>query len=73
MLTNPGAKYVFTAGLAGDFIGYIIPAFNYVLDMQNPYLNDAPGDHYEETNSLGPLVEEQIQHPMMDLAAPPTP
>jgi hypothetical protein len=73
MLENPGAKYVFTAGLAEDFIGYIIPAFNYVLDTQNPYLDDAPGDHYEETNSLGPLVEEQIQKPMMDLAAPPTP
>jgi hypothetical protein len=73
MLTNPGAKYVFTAGLAEDFIGYIVPAFNYVLDMQNPYISDAAGDHYEETNSLGPLVEEQIQHPMMDLAKPPTP
>lgn len=73
MLTNPGVKYVFSAGLAEDFIGYIVPAFNYVLDAQNPYLAEASGEHYEETNSIGPLVEQQIQHPMMELAQPPAP
>lgn len=73
MLSNPGVKYAFTAGLAEDFIGYIVPAYNYVLDAQNPYLAEPQGDHYEETNSIGPLVEEQIQHPMMDLAKPPAP
>jgi hypothetical protein len=72
MLTNPGAKYAFTIGLAEDFLGYIVPAFNYVLDEQNPYLADAPGDHYEETNSIGPLVEKEVQHPMLELAKPPS-
>jgi hypothetical protein len=71
MLSNPNVKYVFCAGLAEDFIGYIVPAFNYVLDEQNPYFAEAAGDHYEETNSVGPKVEEQILHPMLDLAKPP--
>lgn len=73
MLTNPGVKYTFMAGLAEDFIGYIVPAYNYVLDANNPYLAEPAGDHYEETNSIGPLVEEQIHHPMLVLAAPPAP
>ncbi|HLM72200.1 MAG TPA: hypothetical protein VK459_05905, partial [Polyangiaceae bacterium] len=71
MLSNPNVKYAFCAGLAEDFIGYILPAFNYVLDAQNPYFVEAEGDHYEETNSVGPKVEEQVHHPMLDLAKPP--
>lgn len=71
MLSNPGVKYVFSAGLAEDFVGYIVPSFNYVLDAQNPYFAEAAGDHYEETNSVGPKVEEQILHPMLELAKPP--
>ena len=50
-----------------------VPAFNYVLDEQNPYLVDAPCDHYEETNSIGPLVKQEVQHPMLELAKPPAP
>jgi hypothetical protein len=71
MLMNPGVKYAFVAGLAEDFLGYIVPSFNYVLDLQAPYFVEAEGDHYEETNSVGPLCEEQIQHPMLTLAQPP--
>ena len=40
-------------GLANDEIGYIIPDYNYVLHEGSPYLNEADGDHYEETNSAG--------------------
>jgi hypothetical protein len=69
MLENPGVKYAFVSGLAEDFLGYIVPAFNYVLDEQAPYFAEAPGDHYEETNSVGPHVEEEVQHPMLDLAS----
>ena len=36
----------FFIGLGGDFLGYIIPTY----DFQD---GDAPGDHYEETNSAG--------------------
>lgn len=41
-------------GLANDELGYLIPPFAYVLDAEQPYFSQAPGDHYEETNSLGP-------------------
>jgi hypothetical protein len=47
-------------GLAMDFFGYIVPQYNFVLDPVTPYLRDAPGDHYEETNSIGPRAEPEI-------------
>ena len=50
-------------GLGNDELGYIIPSFNFELHERSPYLDEAEGDHYEETNSLGPdteaLVSEQ--------------
>ena len=51
----PG-KYKFFLGLGNDEIGYIVPAYNFVLGSP-PYINEAPGDHYTETNSLGPQTE----------------
>ena len=47
-------------GLTMDFLGYILPRYNFVLDEQKPYFDEAPGDHYEETNSLGPRAEAEI-------------
>jgi hypothetical protein len=41
-------------GLANDELGYLIPEYDYVLHPDSPYSKQAPGDHYEETNSLGP-------------------
>ena len=67
VLAHPGVKYPVLAGLAEDYIGYIIPAYNYVLDPSNPYINEAPGDHYEEVYSLGPLVEQHAVHPILQL------
>lgn len=43
-------------GLAGDELGYFVPPYDYQLSAGNPYFDRAPGDHYEETNSLGPSV-----------------
>ena len=40
-------------GLGNDEIGYLVPEYNYKLANSGPYLNEAPGDHYEETNSVG--------------------
>lgn len=71
MLQNPGVEYPLVAGLTQDFLGYIVPSFNYVLDPDAPYFAEAAGDHYEETNSIGPLCEEHLQHPMMELATAP--
>ena len=41
-------------GLGNDELGYIIPEYDFVLADSMPYFNEADGDHYEETNSLGP-------------------
>jgi hypothetical protein len=69
VLANPGVEYPMLAGLAQDYIGYIVPAYNYVLHPSSPYIEEAEGEHYEETYSLGPLVEQQVHHPLLDLAA----
>ena len=47
-------------GLGNDEIGYLIPPYDYVLDETTPYLVEAPGDHYEETNSVGPSAVPRI-------------
>ncbi|NJK31947.1 MAG: hypothetical protein HC927_05745 [Deltaproteobacteria bacterium] len=58
-----GSQYTWLLGLGNDELGYIIPDYDYVLADTLPFLNEAEGDHYEETNSLGPhiagLVDEQ--------------
>ncbi|MCS6913112.1 MAG: hypothetical protein RMK29_01830 [Myxococcales bacterium] len=56
-----------TWGLTGDFVGPILPRFNFVLDADAPYLRAAPGDHDEEMHSLGPLAEPQIVGTMRQL------
>ncbi|HEY1556262.1 MAG TPA: hypothetical protein VGF94_15610 [Kofleriaceae bacterium] len=67
VLAHPGVKYPVVAGLAEDYIGYIVPAYNYALDPDNPYITEAAGDHYEETYSLGPKVEEHAIQPILQL------
>ena len=54
-------------GLANDEIGYIIPDYNYVLDDSNPWWTEADGDHYEETNSVGPQVRERLETALIAL------
>lgn len=56
-----------TFGLTMDFLGYIVPRYNWVLDAKSPYLAEAEGDHYEETNAIGPLAEPQIVGTMRQL------
>jgi hypothetical protein len=47
-----GAPQGWVLGLASDQIGYLVPEPHFeVGDV--PYLLEAEGDHYEETNSLG--------------------
>jgi hypothetical protein len=54
-------------GLTLDFLGYIVPRYNFVLDADSPYLARAPGDHYEETNSIGPRAEPELVGTMRQL------
>lgn len=67
VLAHDGVKYAILAGMAEDYVGYIVPAYNYKLDPQDPYIVEAEGDHYEEVYSLGPLVEQHAVHPILQL------
>lgn len=47
-------KVKFLIGLANDELGYIIPPYNFEINERSPiHQPEPPGDHYEETNSLG--------------------
>lgn len=60
ILAQDGIEVALVAGLAEDMIGYIVPSFNYELDPNAPYVSEPEGDHYEETNSVGPAVEQEV-------------
>ncbi len=51
-------------GLGNDEVGYIIPEYNFITHTTSPWFDEPEGDHYEETNSLGPgtagLVESAV-------------
>jgi hypothetical protein len=49
-----GVEYPILLGLAQDETGYFVPPYNFKLDEVAPYIEEAEGDHYEETNSIGP-------------------
>ncbi len=67
VLAHDGVRYPVVVGLAESYCGYIVPAYNYNLDPENPFLREAEGDHYEESYSVGPLVEQHAIHPILDL------
>ncbi len=68
ILDNPGVEFPLVLGMAEDYIGYIVPAWNYVLDPNNPYIEEWNGSqHYEETLSLSPDVEEDAVGPVRTL------
>src|SRR5690606_32085193 len=57
-----GSSYTWLIGLGNDELGYIIPQYDFVLGSPQ-YISEAEGDHYEETNSVGPhmagVIDEQ--------------
>jgi hypothetical protein len=52
--------YRWIVGLGNDELGYLIPDYDYKL-ADNPYIEEAEGDHYEETNSLGPAITGLVE------------
>ena len=62
-----GGEYNWIIGLGNDEVGYIIPPYNYQLHETTPYLQEADGDHYEETNSLGPQTTPLIEEAVIEL------
>ncbi len=71
LASRPGVEYVFALGLTNDFLGYLIPSFDYKLAMLSPYFAEADGDHYEETNSIGPSGWPAIEENVKALLAAP--
>jgi len=67
VMMHEGVRYPVLAGCAEGYIGYIVPAYNYALHPSNPYIKEAEGDHYEEVYSLGPLVEQHVVQPILQL------
>lgn len=55
-------------GMSQDFVGYIMPVFNFQLHPETPYLDSHDWNHhYEETNSLGPRMAETVQKTAIQL------
>ena len=56
-------EHLWLVGMGNDFLGYILPEFDFILDDNLPWFDQPSGDHYCETNSLGPqtagLILEQ--------------
>ncbi|MEE2903735.1 MAG: hypothetical protein VYC39_15520 [Myxococcota bacterium] len=63
-LAREEATQVMLFGLTNDMLGYFVPEFDYKLHPFNPYFDEAEGDHYEETNSVGidgwPLIKSKL-------------
>jgi hypothetical protein len=67
VLAHDGVRYPAVAGLAENYIGYIVPMYNFVLATSGPWLNEAEGDHYEEVYALSTIVEQHVIHPILEL------
>ena len=64
----PG-DYPWVLGLGNDELGYLVAPYDFVVHDAGPYLLEAPGDHYEETNSVGPEIVPRILRVIETLAA----
>lgn len=59
-----GVQRLIVVGLADDEVGYIVPPSDFLVNPQRPYFDkvvDSTGEnHYEETNSVGPLCAVRV-------------
>ena len=56
-----GTTYAFPLGLCQDEIGYLVEPYDFKLAAgPDAYVDQAEGDHYEETNSIGPQAVPQL-------------
>ena len=59
------ADQVWLLGQTNDYLGYFVPEYDFQLHADAPYLGEAPGDHYEETNSVGidgwPTIRRELE------------
>ena len=59
-----GIENLLVLGLSNDELGYIVPPSDFLVNETAPYLSRIKDykdeDHYEETNSVGPLCAQAI-------------
>ena len=68
VLAHDGVRYPVLAGLAEDYIGYIVPAYNYVLDPERPVHQRGRGRPLRRgLLAVGPHVEQHAIHPILQL------
>ena len=68
ILEQPGVDIPLVLGMTEDYLGYIVPAWNYILDPDNPFIEEWNGSqHYEETLSLSTYIEEDAVGPVRTL------
>jgi hypothetical protein len=68
-MMDRGVEYPMVFGLTGDEIGYLVPEYDFKLAEPGAYLNEPPGDHYEETASIGPQAWPAVEQVLVDLIA----
>jgi hypothetical protein len=71
LLAADGSAFQWLIGLGQDEVGYLMPSYDYKLDERAPYIDRPPGDHYEETNSLGPSAMPRILQNLTEMLADP--
>ena len=62
-MKEAGAEAAGVIGLANDELGYILP----VEDFKYPWNPFKPGDHYEETNSIGKEIAPKVMDALKEL------
>jgi len=63
------SEHAWILGLGNDEVGYIVPEYDFVIDLDSPYIDEPEGDHYEETNSLGPATAPLLDDAVRQLLA----
>ncbi len=57
-----------------DFVGYIMPTFNFEVHPDTPYIDSHDWDHhYEETNALSPRMAAVVQKTALELVQKQSP
>ncbi len=62
-----GARFAIPLGLCQDETGYLVEPYDFKLAEHGPYIEEAEGDHYEETNSIGPKAVPLMLQALGDL------
>jgi hypothetical protein len=62
-MQQAGAGTAAVAGLTNDELGYILPQEDYAYP-ENPF---EPGEHYEETMSIGPEAGPRLRRALQQL------